>query len=236
MGCLSGWPGVVGCLGRGIAMGLSYDGRAIVQAFFLMARRPEHRLRTLEVRGQTVILTWMGSRNPDPETGADLLYAPMDSKGDLFVVSNGIQTKRILRHLKRGGDPKHLGKVTRDAPPSEVTTPRISASCSTRPGIPKLTFAVVRPGSQVDPEIEVFQYDADVPGRAYVVTTYAETQGVLDSFRGEPWQISALGTPEQILETLWRSLDPAIRIGAVVRRIDLESGCSSFWLRNRLRG
>lgn len=218
--------------GRGIAVGLSDDGKALIQVYWIMGRSANSRNRVFESEGGRL---WTAAADPAKVADPSLIiYNAMDEQPGVLIVSNGDQTDTIARALRAGGEAR-VALATREYEPDAPNyTPRISAVCDLRRGAPLATMSVLKRSAQGDGcDRLFFEYESFAPGLGRCVTTYRGDGSPLPPFDGEPWALPLEGTPEDVLETVWDALNADNRVSLAVKRSPLDGGPSSILIRNQ---
>ncbi len=205
--------------GRGIVMGLSAEGEAVI-AYFLMGRSNNSRNRILEMEGDALKTEAFDvSALEDPSL---IIYHPLRMVGTTLVVTNGDQTDTIASFLSEGNSFEEALKTREYEPDEPAYTPRISGMfdlanpCS-------YTLSILK-RDKGECKREFFPYKEPRSGRAHLIHTYEDEGDPLPSFVGKPKEISLNQDIELFSQRLWSSLDRDNRIALYVRYTDLETG------------
>lgn len=219
--------------GRGLVMGLSGDGRSVLQAYWIMGRSDNSRNRVFRAEGGRV---WTEAADParckDPSL---ILYDAMLETGPHRIVSNGDQTRSIAESLFAGHGFESALAAREREPDAPNFTPRISGMVTLDDGAPFYRFAVLK-ANRADPsrsDRHFFQVRAMAPGTGLCLTTYLGDGSPLPSFEGEPFLLPLAGSPEEVLDEYWRSLDADNRISLALKVIDPAGAPPRVLLRNR---
>lgn len=210
--------------GRGIAMGVSADGRYVVQVYWIMGRSENSRNRIFSNQGGRVF-----TEAADPKKVKDpslIIYNAMDEFQGNFIVSNGSQTDAVVKSLrdeasqgeKSSGLFRALQKFAYE-PDEPNFTPRITALYA--PKQPRFQFSILRKSRWDDSCVRSFEtYDVLRNGTGMCVTTYQEDGDPLPSFEGSPYPVAIEKKIETVAETFWDSLNPQNRVSLVVKFIE----------------
>lgn len=216
--------------GRGIVMGLDDTGNRIIQMYWLMGRSGSSRNRRFVVEeDMTVRVARVDDSVPVPSGQEDLIYYNAMRQGlGLHVVSNGSQTDDILDGTLFHGFASSLGFQDHE-PDYPNFTPRISAIYSPDSFLlqENQSIGIVRPEKpNIDEEDsrDVYNYRFVHPGIGRAIHTYAGNGNPLPAFEGEPYQVPLKGSPEDILDTYWNTLNEANKVAIAVKTIDIDTG------------
>ncbi|MEE9278099.1 MAG: IMP cyclohydrolase [Dehalococcoidia bacterium] len=223
--------------GRGLVIGRAADGASWLQLYWIMGRSENSRNRRFGVEGTTV-----RTEAVDPSKVADptnIIYEAMLELPDIYLVSNGDQTRTIADTVAAGGTFEDA-LATRDREDDAPNyTPRISGMIDLRGGMhglePCLALSILR-ANDADPALSdrlTFRPALPPPGYGFCLTTYESDGSPLPPFRGDPLWLPLDGDEKALLETYWSALDPDNRISLVVKRIPAESGAGVIAVRNR---
>lgn len=205
--------------GRGIIMGLSSEGEAVI-AYFLMGRSNNSRNRVLALDGSSLKTeAFDASALEDPSL---IIYHPLRLFGSKLIVSNGDQTDTIVSFLSEGKSFEEALKTRCYEPDGPSYTPRISGIFEMG-NPPSYTLSILK-CEKGECKREFFPYTMPRAGRAHLIHTYEDEGDPLPSFVGSPKEIRLDQDVEQFSQTLWDSLDEENRIALYVRYTDLASG------------
>ncbi len=201
--------------------GFSPDGEKSVIAYFIMGRSENSRNRVfVETPDGIRTEAFDPSKMEDPSL---IIYHPVRVFGTT-IVTNGDQTDTIRDTLQEGHCYRH-GLLQRTFEPDDPNyTPRISG--------------VVKPDGSYNLSIlksfngdpscccrYFFEYDAPVAGYGHFIHTYQGDGNPLPSFVGEPEQVEIpCGTPAELADLLWDSLNAENKVSLFVRYIDRKTG------------
>ncbi len=218
--------------GRGIIVGLDATGENLVQVYWIMGRSANSRNRIFSSSGGRV---W--TEAADPAQMADpslIIYNAMRELDRLYVVTNGDQTDTIVQAL-RGGATFQQALMTRQYEPDAPNhTPRISAICSLKMGLPMAELSVLKHSPLSNACDRFFYvYDDFVPGYGRFVSTYERDETPLPSFEGEPRLMPLRGEMNDIAEEYWAALNEENRVSLAVKFIGLADGISQTRIINQ---
>ena len=220
--------------GRGLVIGRAPDG-AWLQVYWIMGRSENSRNRRFIVEGAT-----LRTEAVDPARVADpslVIYEAMLEIPDLYLVSNGDQTRTIVETMQRGGAFEGALSTREREPDPPNYTPRISGMLDLRFGDagPIVALSVLR------------AHDADAaltdrvtvrpapppPGLGFALTTYEGDGSPLPPFRGDPLWLPLDGDAEALLDRYWSALNAENRVALAVKRIEVSGGPGRIIVRNR---
>lgn len=205
--------------GRGIIMGLSSEGQAVI-AYFLMGRSNNSRNRILAWEGEALRTeAFDASALEDPSL---IIYHPLRRVGSTLIVTNGDQTDTIASFISAGKSFEQALQSRSYEPDEPNYTPRISGVFDEQnPG--SYTLAILkREGDQC--KRYFFPFTLLRKGRGHLIHTYAGDGNPLPSFEGKPREVLLNQGIEQFSQRLWESLDAENRIALYVRYTDLVTG------------
>lgn len=208
--------------GRGIILGLDPTGHYAIQIYWITARSAGSKNRILEIDGEDVRTQPFDAaeRSDDP----NIWYRGIARDGDRHVVSNGIQTDTVIKHLSSGGSFEsalltHIHET--DAPNH---TARISGLIDLSGTQPEAQLSKISHGAR-DAVIHAFYvFQTLTPGIGYCLHTYAGDGNPVPPFASDPYEIELTGTPEDAAASVWDALLPADkRVALALKVIDVES-------------
>jgi IMP cyclohydrolase len=219
--------------GRGIVMGLSEDGRSLVQLYWIMGRSENSRNRIFVVDGN-VLRTEPLHRDKvaDP---ALIIYTAMREQSGLHIVTNGDQTDTVADTVAAGGSYIDALRTRQHEPDAPNWTPRIAGGLEARRSLQRAWLAIIK----ADPtapnrSLRIFYEYTEFPaGYGVCITTYRGDGDPLPSFMGEPYVVPLAGPVQGLLQGYWGRLSPENRIALALKSIDLGSGASSIAVLNR---
>jgi len=218
--------------GRGLVVGRASDDDAWLLVYFIMGRSPNSRNRRFGVDGTTLRTEPVDlAKIEDPSL---IIYEAMLEADDVYLVSNGDQTRTIRDALDQGGS-FDAALATREREPDAPNyTPRISAMVDLR-GEPAFSMNILK-ASAVDPaqtDRTTFRPALPLPGLGWLLTTYQGDGSPLPSFAGDPLSVPCAGEPAEVIEAYWKALDEDNRISLAVKRIADDGTSTSLEVKNR---
>ncbi len=186
--------------GRGLAIGLTPDGRKAVIVYFIMGRSENSRNRIFVEDGEGIrTQAFDESKMEDPSL---IIYAPVRVLGSKTIVTNGDQTDTIFEGL------------------DSQKTFRLEDG-SFNYAISILKSADGRPESD---QRFTFSYAPALPGEGHFISTYMGNGNPLPSFEGEPVRIAVEDDLDGFTERIWNGLNPDNRVSLFTRFINLSDG------------
>ena len=206
--------------GRGIALGLTPDGKRSAAVYFIMGRSVNSRNRVF-VEEPDGIRTeaYDPSKLEDPSL---IIYHPVREVGRGLIVTNGDQTDTILEYLERGL-PMEQALRTREFEPDDPNwTPRISGLLSPD-GSYKLSILRAADAEGSACRRNFFEYPGQA-GVGHFIHTYETNGNPLPTFSGEPRPVEIGSDIDAFAEEIWNSLNAENKISLFVRFTDLATG------------
>lgn len=217
--------------GRGICVGLSDSGDALLQLYWIMGRSANSRNRIFVADGPN-----LRTEPADPskvENPALIIYNAMRETRNSYIVTNGNQTDTIFDGLAAGGTFIEALETTEYEPDEPNFTPRISSMSIIENGKPNTYLSVLKKSPFADAcSRHTFQYESLPTGNGLTITTYTGDGAPLPPFEGEPYLLPLSGTPRQAAETLWNALNSDNRISLAAKSINLKTGDSKITIIN----
>nr|WP_274940823.1 IMP cyclohydrolase [Chordicoccus furentiruminis] len=211
--------------GRGLAIGLTPDGRKAVIVYFIMGRSENSRNRIFVEDGEGIrTQAFDESKMEDPSL---IIYAPVRVLGSKTIVTNGDQTDTIFEGLDSQKTFEQSLRARRFEPDRPNYTPRISGVLhrledgSFNYAISILKSADGRPESD---QRFTFSYAPALPGEGHFISTYMGNGNPLPSFEGEPVRIAVEDDLDGFTERIWNGLNPDNRVSLFTRFINLSDG------------
>ena len=217
--------------GRGIVLGSSPDGEKSVIAYFIMGRSENSRNRVfVETPDGIRTQAFDPSKMTDPSL---IIYAPVRVFGTSTIVTNGDQTDTIREGLAAGktfAQALHTRTFEPDAP---NYTPRISGLVK-KNGDYTLSILKSADGDPASCRRYFFAYEAPRAGQGHFIHTYMGDGTPLPSFVGEPEHVEIpCGTPAELADLLWDSLNAENKVSLFVRYIDRKTGDWETVIKNK---
>lgn len=200
--------------GRGCLLASSQGERVIV--YFVTGRSGASRNRRLAVQASSVLVT--NRAGSDADTLRHYRAAALE--GDWLVVGNGDHVDTVLASLAAGAGLLESTVTMEAEPDPPLWTPRIWAAV--RPGRPEQAFAVGHARRRVDGGTTraVWSVTGLPEGVGLLLTTYCGSAHDVAIAEAPVEVIHNAHAPGQLLDALWASLDPHLRVGAALVRPD----------------
>lgn len=221
-------------VGRGIAAGMSADGRSAALAYFIMGRSENSRNRVF-------VPTEDGIRTQafDPEKLADpslIIYSPVRRHGSSVIVTNGDQTDTVFDYLEKGLEMEDALETRTFEPDGPNFTPRISGQLCLGGGAYRYKLSILKSQDAQGSACtrQYFRY-LGLPGMGHFIHTYVSDGEPLPSFTGEPERISIPDDIDAFTDDIWSNLDESNRISLYTCYIDISSGETRTRLINKNR-
>ncbi|MDR2658214.1 MAG: IMP cyclohydrolase [Oscillospiraceae bacterium] len=203
--------------GRGIAVGLTPDGKNAALGYFVLGRSERSRNRVLVEQGDAIVTRAIDDRLVgDPSL---ILYKALAEAGGKTILTNGAQTDTIAQYLNEGSTFEEALRTWDFEPDPPHYTPRISALVSVEGGLRyRLALLRNRAGTTLR---SFFEYEG-IPGEGHFIHTYLGDGYPLPSFEGEPFSVSIMNDMEDWTHMLWHALHPENRVALLTRFIPLN--------------
>ena len=219
--------------GRGLVIGRSSVEDAWLLIYWIMGRSSGSRNRKFVVDGMTVRTEPIDTRQMDnPEL---LIYDAMLELPNIYVVSNGDQTRTIYDALLVGSTFTAALEKREREPDAPHYTPRISGMLDLREHQESVTLSILK-ANQGNPALtdRFIYYPASPPrGYGFGLTTYRGDGNPLPSFSGDPLLLPCTGSAENVLDAYWNALNAENRVSIAVKQIAIQNGLSHVVVRNR---
>jgi hypothetical protein len=219
--------------GRGIVLGLTPDGRNLVQVYWIMGRSENSRNRVFFEEGGAI-----KTRAHDPSKVKDpslIIYATSRVHGGCHVVTNGDQTDTVWQALQVGGTFEGALRTRTFEPDAPNFTPRISGLTSVGAGGAAYRLSILKPAAGGAGCVrQFFEYEQATPGLGHCLHTYQGDGNPLPAFAGEPYPVPLAGDLEGIARTFWGALNAENRISLWVKLIGVAGGAVQTKIVNKL--
>ena len=219
-------------VGRGIAVGMSEDGKKAAAAYFIMGRSANSRNRIFTEKGGDVFTEpFDAAKVVDPSL---IIYRAVGSYENSLAVTNGNQTDTILEGLAAGKSFSEALNTREFEPDAPNYTPRISALLTFGEGGFSYEMSILK---SVDAEGSdcarfTFAYPAKA-GLGHFIHTYVTDGNPIPTFQGEPERVFIPNDIDSFTDEIWENLDEANKISLYVRYVDLETGTCENRLVNK---
>jgi IMP cyclohydrolase len=219
--------------GRGLVLGRSEDAASWFILYWLMGRSEHSRNRRFVIEGRTLRTEPVDlSLLVDP---ALIIYEAMLELPEIYLVSNGDQTRTIYETIEAGGTFEQALETREREPDAPNYTPRISAMLDLRSQAGVLALSILK-ANPANPELTdrtVFKPALPAPGLGVGLTTYQGNGSPLPSFRGDPLLLPCSGDAETLLEMYWNALNAENRISLALKVIPVDGSSSCLLVKNR---
>ena len=206
--------------GRGIALGLTPDGKRSAAVYFIMGRSVNSRNRVFLPEPDGIRTeAFDPSRLEDPSL---IIYHPVRQVGRGLIVTNGDQTDTVREFLERGETWEQALRTREFEPDGPNWTPRISGLLSPD-GTYKLSILRAADAEGTACRRNFFEYPGQA-GLGHFIHTYETNGNPLPTFSGEPRPVEIGSDLDAFAEEIWNSLNPENKISLFVRFTDLETG------------
>jgi hypothetical protein len=219
--------------GRGLVVGRSEDATSWFILYWLMGRSEHSRNRRFVIEGRT-----LRTEPVDPSLLVDpalIIYEAMLELPEIYLVSNGDQTRTLYETIEAGGTFEQALETREREPDAPNYTPRISAMLDLRSQAGVLALSILK-ANPANPELTdrtVFKPALPAPGLGVGLTTYQGNGSPLPSFRGDPLLLPCLGDAETLIETYWNALNAENRISLALKVIPVDGSGSRLLVKNR---
>ena len=201
--------------GRGIVIGMTPDGKHMVQVYWIMGRSENSRNRIFAMdNGFVKTEAFDISKLSDPSL---VIYYAAKNYDNVHIVTNGDQTDTIYEMKSFEGA---LNTRTFE-PDSPNFTPRISGIYNDG----KYKLSILKSiGNNSDYCVrQYFNYDKPIAGIGHCIHTYDCDGNPLPSFSGEPYQVPLYDCIEETADYYWSRLNEENKISLFVKFIDIEN-------------
>lgn len=215
-------------VGRGIAIGVSENGKNAVTAYFIMGRSNNSRNRTFIVDGDDIMIKpYDESKVEDPSL---IIYYPVRLVGKSLIVTNGDQTDTVAFFDKKGeeftaADFMNALMTRQFEPDMPNWTPRISGMINIKPEGTHYQMSILKSANPEGSASNRYFYDYEaVPGFGHFIHTYQTDGNPIPTFTGEPEKIVVPDCIDCFTKEIWDNLNEDNKISLYVRYTDLETG------------
>ena len=206
--------------GRGIALGVTPDGKHSVAAYFIMGRSVNSRNRVFVGEPDGIRTeAFDPSLMKDPHL---IIYHPVRELGNGLIVTNGDQTDTIWEYAARGESWEAALRTRQFEDDGPNWTPRISGI---QAGDGSYKMSILK---AADPEGNAcarffWEYPATAGLGHFLHTYVCDGNPVIPTFQGEPERVSIPADIDAFTQELWTNLDENNKISLFVRYTDLET-------------
>ncbi|NLO14620.1 MAG: inosine monophosphate cyclohydrolase [Clostridiales bacterium] len=204
--------------GRGLMVGVN-DDKALVILYFIMGRSDNSRNRVFAEDNLDVRIEPMDAKLiEDPSL---IMYRPVRTISNHYIVSNGDQTDTIYDFLRRGYSFRQALATRSYEPDAPHYTPRISGLAVREKGGFHYTLSILK--RQDDITRQYYEYK-QVPGVGHLIHTYQYDGSPLPSFEGEPRRVILPHDVDGFVNDAWESLNHLNRIALYARIVPEKEG------------
>ena len=220
--------------GRGIVLGATPSGNALVQVYRIMGRSENSRNRVfVETNEGVKTEAFDPSKMTDPSL---VIYYVTRTVGEEHIVTNGDQTDTIADALKNGGSFETALLTRCYEPDAPNCTPRISGMTNAKTGAYSLSILKTIGNNESREEKAFFTYKAPVKGVGHCIHTYDGDGAPLPSFSGQPYEVELCETARENAEKFWSMLNTDNRVSLLAKHIDRATGKTEIVIINRHGG
>lgn len=210
--------------GRGIALGVTPNGKQAVMVYFIMGRSANSRNRVFDpIEGGIRTMAADPAKLEDPSL---IIYNPVRTLGNDHIVTNGDQTDTIYEHIQQGKTFEDALRTRTFEPDGPNWTPRISGLLHWEKDSASYKLSILKSadGNGGSARRYFFEYPQPVAGEGHFIHTYQKDESPLPSFEGEPRKISIPENIEDFANAIWANLNTDNKVSLFIRTIDLATG------------
>ena len=219
--------------GRGIVVGMTPDGRNMVQIYWIMGRSENSRNRIFVKEGNAVkTKAFIESKMTDPSL---IIYYPVRVAGNAHIVSNGDQTDTIAEYIGEGRTFEEALLTRCYEPDAPNFTPRISAVIYFNGQESHFAISILKAmgNNPSEEKKEFYKYAKLAPGEGRCIHTYAGDGNPLPPFEGNPYIVTLGNDIDATAKRYWGMLNPENRVSLLVKYIDTSTGIDTIRIINR---
>jgi len=218
--------------GRGIAIGLTPNGRKLVVVYFIMGRSENSRNRIF-VADENHLRTkaFDDSKLTDPSL---IIYYPVRQFDNTLIVTNGDQTDTINNFIQATKTFEDALQTREFEPDPPNYTPRISGIAEFANGSISYKLSILKTLNN-NPTTNLrffYQYDIPEAGTGHFIHTYQSDGTPLPSFEGEPKCIAVPGSIDAFTTDIWDALNKENKVSLFVRFVDIQDGTEETRIMN----
>jgi IMP cyclohydrolase len=222
--------------GRGIVLGMTPDGRHLVQVYWIMGRSANSRNRIFAAEnGFVKTKAFDEAKVEDPSL---IIYYPARHYRNAHIITNGDQTDTVYEALQKGETFESALAIRTFEPDAPNFTPRISGIIDLDQPQYAYQLAIVKSiGNQPDYSThQFFNYAQAIAGVGHCLHTYAGDGKPLPAFNGEPYPVGLLNTVAETASCYWRLLNPENKIALLVKYINITTKSAEILIFNKHLG
>lgn len=219
-------------VGRGIALGLSEDGKHAVSAYFIMGRSDNSRNRVFVEQGEDLMIKpYDESKVEDPSL---IIYYPIRKIDGHLIVTNGDQTDTVMEFMNDGKRFEDGLRTRCFEPDGPNWTPRISGVLNFGK---ELTYqmSILKSADAEGSACSRYFYEYPaLAGTGHFLHTYITDGTPIPTFCGEPERISVPNDIDSFTREIWETLDSENKISLYVRYTEIATGETENRMINKL--
>jgi IMP cyclohydrolase len=223
--------------GRGIVLGLTPDGRNLVQVYWIMGRSANSRNRVFVAESNGFVRTkaYDEAKLEDPSL---IIYYPARHDGDCHIISNGDQTDTIYQAIQNGDSFEDAVASRTFEPDAPNFTPRISGimDVDNSPFIYQLSIIKSIGNDSGYATHQFFNYQNALPGVGHCIHTYAGDGNPLPAFAGEPYPVKLQNDIREVAAFYWDLLNAEHKVSLLVKFIDCGTKKTELRILNKHLG
>ncbi len=219
--------------GRGIVIGMSPDGKNLIQIYWIMGRSPNSRNRIFEMDHHFVrTKAFDDTLMTDPSL---IIYHPIKSYKNQHIVGNGDQTDTIYEYITKGDSFENALKTREYEPDYPNNTPRISGIININRDAANYSLSILKAlnDESLICQRNFYHYSNFLKGFGHCIHTYKENGNPLPSFDGEPFIVKLYDDINENAEHYWNQLDINNKISILVKYIDISSKDTKITIINK---
>ncbi len=219
--------------GRGLALGLSEDGKSAVMVYFIKGRSETRRTRVFTPKdGGIITEAFDPAKMVDPSL---IIYAPVRVMGSATIVTNGDQTDTVYDFLAEGRTFEDALRTRTFEPDAPNFTPRVSGLVETADNRLRYRLSILKSADGNENSVQRFFYDYPQPvaGEGHFIHTYLGDGDPIPSFEGDPERVALLGDIDALTDEVWKGLNEQNKVSLFVRYQNLETGFCETRIVNR---
>lgn len=221
--------------GRGIVLGKTTDGKALI-VYFIMGRSENSQNRVfMEKDGGIITQAFDAAKMADTSL---IIYAPVRVfDRETTIVTNGDQTDTIFETLAGGKTFEDALRTRTYEPDPPNFTPRISGLLKAANGEMRYQLSILKAGTNGSALRFFYDYPQPQAGEGHFIHTYKSDGNPLPSFHGEPAAVALADADiDHFAKTVWNALNTQNRVSLFVRSIHLQTGDAQTRIINKHNG
>ena len=219
--------------GRGIVIGLTPDGKNLVQIYWIMGRSENSRNRIFEIEDDSIkTKAFDVEKLEDPSL---IIYYPIKIVKDYHIVSNGDQTDTICKYIRNGKTFEEALNTRKFEPDPPNYTPRISGFLDCNPNKSNYALSILKSidNDQAFCQRSYFYYSNFINGFGHCIHTYEEDGSPIPSFAGEPFILKLQDNINDNAKYFWNLLNLENKVSLLVKYIAVADQKVDFKIVNK---